>query len=165
MPRLYDAEELVADIKALLVANLNAEIAIVEAEKVAAGRAASGIANVESGAYFLYEWTADSLNANPACGIFLSEQQIQSDGPFSKQTFIVDVGVVISGTDNDALAVQKLLRYGRALRQVFEKNWGKMNSAVTREKLESVGPIAFKVNADSSEQCKIAGVTLTVTLG
>lgn len=165
MASKYDAEDLVADIKALLVSKLNTEIDAVEAEKVAAGRVASGIEDVDSSAYFLYEWTADSLNKTPACGIFVSDQQLVSDGPESKQTFIIDVGVVLSGTDNDSLAVHKLLRYGRALRQVFEKNWGKMNSALSREKLESVGPIAFKLNADSSEQCKIAGVTLTVTLG
>lgn len=161
----YDIEDLVQDIEDLLKSKLNAKVAAIEAEKVARGRVASSPAAVASDAYFQYGWNDTSLNKSPAVGIFVARSEGAGEGPFTKITHVLEVGVVLSGTQNDKTAKQKAMRYARALKEVFEENWGKLNSCVTREKIETIGPIDFTLNQDSSDECKIAGVSITATLG
>lgn len=161
----YDIEDLVQDIETLLRAKLNAQVVLVEAEKVAAGRVASGIQPVADTAYFQYGWNEKSLNVSPAVGIFVAKSAGIGEGPFTKTEYSIEVGVVLSGVQNDALSKQKAMRYARALKEVFEKNWGKINNCVTREKIETIGPIDFTLNQDSIDECKIAGVAISGTLG
>lgn len=169
MPRNYDVEDLVQDIETLLKASLVTKITALEAAQVAAGLPAAwespAVPAIDADAYFQFGWTNESLNKAVGVGIFIAEQSSVGEGPFTKQVYVVDVGVYVSGTNNDPLADRKLLRYSKALKELFETSWGQINSAVTREKLETIGPIEFRLNVNSSDDCKIAGVTLTCTLG
>lgn len=162
----YDLESVVSDVKKLLRAKLNGEITAVEQEKVAAGFDPSKIMAVADDSYFELAWNDAALNKSPAVGIFLGEHKEKDDaGGGTLLLYTLDIGVVISGTQNDPLSTLKMLRYTRALKAVFKNNWGLLNNAATREKLETIGPVGFTLNVDSSEECKIAGVSLTLTLG
>jgi hypothetical protein len=165
MARKYDVESLVQDIETLLKAKLNAAVAAVEAEQIAAGLPASDLLPVDQDGYFQFDWTSDSLNKKVGVGIFVADQQTDGQGAYSSQRFVIDVGVYLSGTNNDRTATRKLIRYSKALRNVFEDRWTYMNSGFTKEKVETVGPVDFKLNVDSSDDCKIAGVTIACTLG
>lgn len=165
MPRLYDIENLVADVQALLVANLNTYVAAVEAEQVAAGLPACSPPAIASDAYFTFGWNDKALNKKQGVGIFIGDHSTEGEGAMLKERWVIDVGVYLSGTQNDPKATQKLLRFTKALKLLFTEKWGKLGPAVSREKLETVGPIDFKFNGDSSDDCKIAGVSLSLTLG
>ena len=169
MPKTYDVEDLVKDIETLLKASLVAKTIEVEAAQVAAGLPVAwespSAPAIEAEAYHQFDW-GENLNHAAGVAIFLAaDPQTEGHGPFSKQSFVLDVGVYLSGTANDPTADRKLLRYSKAMKQLFEENWGKINPAFTRERVEQVGPIGFKFNVNSSDQCKIAGVTLFCTLG
>jgi hypothetical protein len=164
----YDLEDLVADTKAMLLSKLNTEIALVEAEKVAAGREASsdeGLLPIEEDAYFELAWNDVATNKNLCLGIFLGDHEEQGESGFTRTTYTVEVGIVVSGTANDKLATRRLLRYTRALRQTFEKYSGKINNGITRESLKTIGPIPFTLNVDSADDCKIAGISFQCVLG
>ncbi len=161
----YDIEDLMQDVENLVKAKLNAKVVAIEAEKVAAGRVASGIQAVPDTAYYPYGWNEKTLNESLAVGIWLVKNIGIGEGIFTKVEWTVEVGVMMSGTNNDPLAKQKAMRYARALKEVFEDNWGKINNCVTREKIETIGPLDFTLNQDSSDECKISGVSISGTLG
>jgi hypothetical protein len=166
VPRKYDIESMVADVEVLLKANLATYVAAVEAEQVAAGLPAAfaSPAVIDADAYHQFAWNDHALNKNIGVAIFIGDHTTQGEGPYAREQFILDVGVYLSGTQNDPAATRKLLRYSKALSNLFSEKWGKF-LGVSREKIETVGPIDFKFNVDSADACKIAGVALTVTLG
>ncbi len=164
MPR-YDIEDLVKDIETLCKAHLNTKVAAVEAEQAGKGHAASGILPVPTDGFFTYGWNNYSLNVSPAVGIFVANSSTIGEPGFSQTTYEIEIGVIVSGTQNDKLSIQKMVRYARALKEMFEENWGQINNCATREKIETLGPIDFTLNQDSSDECKIAGVVLKGTLG
>lgn len=165
MPKSYDVEDLVQDVENFVKPRLNAEIALVESEKVSAGRPASGIQDIPDEAYYQFGWTNEVLNRD--VGLIISPDIVASEGhgAFTKLTVEVDIAVVITGTQNDPFANQKALRYAKALKQVFEKNWGKVAPGIVREKIETTGPVDLKVTGRSNEPVKAAGVVITAVLG
>ena len=169
MGRKYDLENLVADVQALLAASLVAKVTAIEAEQVAAGLPAAWPSPeapaIDADAYYSFGWTDESLNKSVGVAVFLAEQTSEGQGPFTLLRYVLDIGVYMSGTNNDPLADRKLLRYSKALKELLEEKWTKINNAASKEKVETVGPIDFKFNVDSSDNCKIAGVTLSCTLG
>ncbi len=167
MPR-FDLEDLVDSVVNMLQNKLQAQIDAVEAEKVAAGKTATGIdqpANaIPANAYFKLAWNDQALNQKIGVGVFVRELQEDGNGPDTRVTYTLDVGIVLAGTQNDPLATAKLLRYMRALRQTFETNYTRI-TGFTKETLKSEGPVAFTTDVDSAEEYKIAGVTFQVVLG
>lgn len=164
MAAKYDLEDLVLDFKTMLQAKLNAEIAAVEAQKVAQGFAAASPLPIQPEGYFELAWNDASLNISPALGIFVADHKEFGEGEFTKTQYTLEVGIVLQ-TTNDATSTRKLLRYMKALKQCFEANWGKINNCVTREKIETIGPIDFTLNIDSADNFKIAGISVTCVLG
>ena len=161
----YDLEDLVDDVETLLKAKLNAQISAIEAEKVAVGKVATALAAVDDSAYFKLAWNDQALNKNPALGIFVAEHSEESQGAdMVLNRYTIEIGIILSGTQNDALATKKLLRYVRALRQTFEQNHTRISGFV-KESLKSIGPVDFTANVDSAEEYKIAGVSLQIVVG
>lgn len=138
--------------------------AAVEAEQLANGLPEAGVPSIDDAAYHQFAWNDRALNFPVGVLIVPTGKPEMSLGPTGVRAYTVDVGVYLSGTSNDALATRRLLRAAKALEQIFFDKWGKL-SGVVREKLETVEPIDFKLNVDSSDDNKIAGVTLSVTLG
>lgn len=163
--RTYDIEDLVADIEAFVKAYLPAEIAAVEAEAVAKGHPPTDIIPVPLDAYYRFGWTDQVLNSSVGLIITPTIIRAESVGPATQVTLEVDIAVCLSGLQNDTLANQKALRYAKALKQACENNWGKIRRGIVREKLETIGPVDLKVNGNSSEPFKAAGVLLTLVLG
>lgn len=165
MARRYDIEDFVQDVENLLRANLNTYFARVEAEQVDAGLVAAPPPAIDDDAYFQFAWNDKALNKTVGVALFATGVPVQSDGSMGLRKYTVDVGVYMSGTQNDPLAPRRLLRASKALETLFQEHWTEINSAVTKEKIETVDPIDFKLNLDSADDCKIAGVTLSLTLG
>ncbi len=164
MKASYDLEDLIADTAAFIKPRLNAAIAELEAQKIAAGRVASEIQPIPDNAYYLYTWNDESLNEEIAIFITGTATASDGEGPFTVQTFEIDISVVLSGMQNDSLANQKLLRYTKALKNIFEADWGKIKAGIVREKIETTSPTDFKVVARSNAPIKAAGVLLTAKI-
>jgi len=164
----YDLEDVAADVERILKAKLTAAVVAVEAEKVAGGKVASGIETVDysdDSLYFRLAWNDRVNNKKVAIGIFITEHQTDNMGPDIRSTYTVDVGICLSGTENDAVVTVKLLRYMRALMEVFAQNYGRITGC-SKETLKTVGPISsFLTDIDSAEPFKIAGITFSGVLG
>ncbi len=163
----YDAEDLLDTILEIMTTGgaLNAKIAAVEAEKTAASKGVTGgLASIASTSYFLQTWSDKILNANPA--IFYGiEDTLSNDGGGGvvAKTYKVFVEVVLvdNGMTNDCH--KRINRYARALEELFAANFAPAIAAA-KVKIDSVRPISFKLELDSSEEIKVGGVSLTITL-
>lgn len=160
----YDCESLLANIKSILVANLNTKIAAVEAEKIAQGFAATGLASIDTtNGYFEQNWSDKILNINPA--IFFGVEDIKTEGigPGTKKIYKIFIEVILVDSGMDALAKNRIHRYARAIEDVLQENYDKLSSS-SQIKIETVVPISFKVDLNSSEEIKVGGVSLTTVL-
>lgn len=165
MSQKYDVENLLSDIKSLLVANLNAAIDAVEAEKVAMGLPATGLAHIDpSTSYYEQNWSDQILMTSPA--IFYGVESIHAEsasGAVTSETYKIFVEVVYADTMVDTFTKNRIHRYARALRDVFEQNFDRTPGG-SRIKIETVRPIAFKLDLNSSEEIKVGGVSITTAL-
>lgn len=160
----YDLENLLADIKSILVANLNTAIAAVEAEKIAQGLPTTGLAAVDnSSGYFLQNWSDAILNITPA--IFYGVEDIKATGvgPATIQEYRIFVEIVMVDSGMDVLGNARINRYSRAIKDVLESNYDRIPSAA-KTKIETVRPISFKLDQNSSETIKVGGVSVMTAL-
>ena len=86
----YDEESLLADVKGILVAKLNAKIAAVEAEKVAAGFPATSLAAIDTtNGYLQQNFSSFPYNISPA--LFFAQQRLIG---FEKDVLSCGIGFV-----------------------------------------------------------------------
>jgi hypothetical protein len=158
----YDIETLLDDIETLLKANLNTKIAAIEAEKTALGKAV-GLPSVDTNAYFQQAWSDKILNYSPA--IFYGLEQIQASGSHSAtlEAYKIFVEVVIVDSGMDTFTKNRIHRYSRALKEVFQENFDRLPWG-NRINIETVRPISFKLEEDSSEEIKVGGVSIVTAL-
>lgn len=160
----YDPENLMADIKVILVANLNTAIAAVEAEKIAQGLPTTNLASVDTtNGYYEQNWSDKILQSSPAIFFGIEEIITEGIGPASSQKIKVFVELVLSDSGMDTLGKNRIHRYARAIKDVFEANFGKFPGG-SQIKIETVRPISFKLDLNSSEEIKVGGVSITTSL-
>jgi hypothetical protein len=150
-----------ADVEALLKDKLNDKIAAIEAEKTAAGSPV-GLPGVVDEAYFEQTWNNKVFNYAPAIFFGLESTQTEGIGPATSQLIKVFVEAIIVDSGNDNLGHKRLHRYSRALKEVFEEHFGDFPGLKT--KIETVAPISFKVDEDSSDEVRVGGVSITTAL-
>lgn len=161
----YDVENLLADLKKILVANLNTAIAAVEAEKIAQGLPATGLLPIDTTlGYFEQTWSDAILNITPALFFGLEEAQAVGIGPATSEKLKFFVEVIVLDSGMDVLTKNRVHRYSRALKDVMEANYDRIPSS-SKIKVETVRPIAFKLDLDSSEEYKVGGISITTSIG
>lgn len=143
---------------------LNAAILAVETEKIAASKALTPtLAPIAADAYYRQSWSEKILNNSP--GVFYGIEEVQtlnSGGATAKSYKIfVDVVLVDSGQTNDSSS--RICRYTRALEELFTANFA---PAVAQGKLTITEerPMSFRLQTDSDEEIKIAGISITNVL-
>jgi hypothetical protein len=158
----YDTESLLSDIKKILVANLNTKISAVEAEKIAAGFPATQLAAVDTtNGYFEQNWSDAILNIKPAIFFGLEDIRAQGMGPTTQETYQVFVEVILVSAQTDTLDKNRIHRYARAIKEVFEENYDKIPGTI---KIETVRPVSFRLDLNSSDEIKVGGVSITTAL-
>lgn len=173
MPK-YDAENMLSDLKTILVNNLNAAIAAVEAEKIAQGLPATALAAIDltasatnpSGYVGLFEqtWSFENLNVKNAIFYGIEDNQAQGIGPATMEAFKLFVEIITVDGGNDTLGIKRLLRYTRAIKDVMEANFDRFPTNSNKIKIETVRPTSFKLEADSSEEIRVGGVSITMAI-
>jgi len=160
----YDAENLLADIKAILVANLNSAISAVEAEKIAQGLPVTNLASVDTTyGYYEQNWSDKILNNSPVIFYGIEDIAAEGAGPATKQIYKLFVEIVLVDGGMDQLGKNRIHRYSRAIKDVLEKNFDRIPSD-SRIKIETVRPISFKLDLNSSEEIKVGGVSIITAL-
>lgn len=160
----YDAENLLADIRSILISGLNAAIDAVEAEKVSQGLPATGLAHVDStNGYFEQNFSDALLNISPAIFYGIEDVQAEGAGPYTMQRYKVFVEIIVVDSQADKLMNARIHRYSRAIKDVLEQNYDKIPSSA-KIKIETVRPVSFKLDLNSSEEVRVGGVSLTTAL-
>lgn len=162
----YDSENLMYDIKALLVAQLNTKIAAIEAEKIAAGFPTTGLAAIDTtNGYFEQSFSDEILNINPALFYGIEEVKADGIGPATVERFKIWVEIILIDGGMDQLTKNRVHRYARALKEVFEENWDTALTNASKIKIETVRPLSFKLDLNSSEMVKVCGLSIITALG
>lgn len=160
----YDLENLLSDIKTILIANLNTKIAAVEAEKIAQGLPATGLSSIDTThGYFEQNWSDRILTLSPALFYGVEEINAQGAGPATIETYKIFVEVILVVNGLDALGNTRLKRYTQAIKRVLQENYDRIPSA-SKIKIETVRPRSFILDVNTSEEMRVGGVSLTTAL-
>lgn len=164
MPK-YDAENLLSDVKAILVANLNAAIASVEAEKITQGLPATNLKSIDTTlGYFEQSWTIENLNIKNAIFYGIEENQATGIGPATIEAYKVFIEIIHCDSGMDKLGIKRVLRYTRAIKDVMEANYDRFQTTSNKIKIETVRPTSFKLEVDSSEEIRVGGVSIIMAI-
>ncbi len=162
----YDSEDLLDTVLSIMTTStaLNTKIGAIEAEKIAASKALTPtLATIDSGSYYVQTWSDKILNTNPSIFYGIEDVQTVDGGGAAAKTYKIFVEIVLvdNGMTNDYW--KRIARYSRALEELFLANFAPAVEA-GRVKVEQVRPISFKLELDSSEEIKVGGISLSVTL-
>jgi hypothetical protein len=148
----YDEESLLVDIETLLKNNLNTRITALNTEKADS----ITLAQVDSNAYFM-DMDDRHANYSPVVIYTISGIDTESIASSSLRTITINIAIIIND-NGDLDIVKRMMRYGRALREVFEMNF-KYIRAVSDFKISSLPVLSFQLR-NTSERYKIVGLDL-----
>lgn len=162
MAAKYDVEMLLDDIEALLKSKLNTKIAAIEAEKTTLGKAV-GLDAINDACYFQQSWSDKILQQTPAIFYGLENIQTQGVNAGTLEVFKIFVEVVLVDSGQDSYAKTRIHRYSRALKEVFHENYDKLPFG-NKTNIETVRPLSFTIDENSSEEIKVGGVSIITVL-
>ncbi len=160
----YDGEDILDDVIAMVQAGIEAKLIEIENQKISKGKGIEGgLPPPALAAYFRQTWSDKILNYSPA--IFYGIQEVLADGvgPVTMEKFKIFVEVILVDSGMDTNTSNRILRYSRALREVLQERFDAV-ADTGRIKIETVSPVSFKLEVDSSEELKVGGVSLTVAI-
>lgn len=160
----FDGEDLLDSVLSMVQTGISAKLTAIEAEKIAKGKGVSGGLPVpEASAYTRQTWSNNILNHSPAIFYGIENVQAEGVGPATMEKFTVFVEVVMVDSGMDTDTSSRIMRYSRALKEIFQEGFAEV-AETGRIKIETVRPVSFKLDQDSSEEIKVGGVSLTVAL-
>lgn len=160
----YDLEDCLDDFETLLTSKLNTKIAAIEAEKIAKGKGLDGgLSAVDSQAFFRQTWSDKILNYSPAIFFGIENVEAASGGMQTAERPTVFIECVIVDGGMDMLTHRKINRYSRAIKELIEENFDSFTFA-SKIKVETVRPTSFKLELDTSEEIKVGGVSVSLTI-
>ena len=162
----YDVEDLLDSVLDIMMGGgaLNAKIASIDAEKIAAGKGLTpALTPIADEAYYLQTWTDKILNTSPA--IFYGVEDVTAldggtDAVAKTYKIFVEIILVDSGMTNDSS--KRINRYARALEELFSQAYAPALGSLV--KIDTVRPISFKLEMDSDSEVKVGGISLTISL-
>lgn len=167
MAAKFDSEDLLDLVLEIMTSGgaLNTKIAAIEAEKVAKGKGVTPtLATIASGSYYEQTWSDKMLNTSPAIFYGIEDvQTVSANGPVVAKQYKIFVEIVLvdNGMSNDA--AKRISRYARALEELFASNFAPA-VAIGTVKIDQIRPVGFKLQMDSSEEIKVGGILLEVTI-
>jgi len=159
----YDIEDFLIGLKDELQAGLNTRISAIEAEKVAKGHPAE-TPTIPSAAY--YEQTWDNAILNHKAAIFYGVLDIAAlqGAPETAELYTVFIEAILTDPNNDGLAIARLHRITRAIRETLEAVMLNGPGEKSKIKIETVVPISFKLEEDSTVETRAGGVHIKIAL-
>lgn len=154
----YDVENFTDDLLAFLQANLNTKLSSLDTEK----NDGITLAQIASTAYFFQNLSTEIVNYNPFI-FYRIDTMGGAQNLFSAvdKNFQMQVMVIVSDNGNDVDIMRRLLRYQRAMIELFESNFANV-SKLGAIKVQGLAPFPVESLANRPEISQVVGVTLEV---
>ena len=154
----FDIECFLDNLLIFLKDNLNNQITAIDTEK----GDSLGTELINDGAYIFQSLDQFPVNFDPI--LFYGIRQIKSNGipGATGKTYLIEVSV-IKTIDESTTIGKKLLRYQRALEEIFEKNYFKIGNVRPKIEISSLEPVSFKVQ-NSGEQFRAIGIEIEYSI-
>lgn len=154
----FDLECLLHNIEDFLKANLNTQLAAIDAEKNSGWTTEP----VDAEAYVFQSLDNLPVNFDPI--LFYGVSDIESKSVPGASAKIIKIEISVIKVDDESKTIgKKLLRYGRALEELFEKNYFKINNVRPKIIVSSLQPISFKMQ-NSSNLFKAIGIEIETSI-
>lgn len=162
----FDGEDLMNLLASVMQNNgaLNVQITAIETEKATKGQSLTpGLSAIADGSYYPQTWNDKILNSNPAIFYGIEDVDSLDGGGTTAKTYLCFVEIILidSGQTNDVW--KRISRYSRALEEIFENAFDAAAEA-GKVKIKQVRPISFKADMDSSEEIKVGGISISVSI-
>lgn len=158
MKNRYDVECFIDNLLVFLKANLNNKLASIDLEK--GGEITTEL--VDDNAYIFQSLDNMPVNFDPILFYGISDMGSKSIPGASAKIFTVEISVI--KTDDESTEIgKKLLRYGRALEEIFEENYFKINNVRPKIEIASLQPVSFKLQ-NSSNRFKAIGIEIETSI-
>jgi hypothetical protein len=155
----FDFEDILDDIKTVLVANLNTKIGLLNTEK----NDGISIPTIKDQAFFMQSLDDSAANFDPFIIYGVEDIEVIEPIHVGRTAERIFISVIIVLTDNGRLNINNILfRYSRILKEIFETNFQNKNIS-NRIKVNRLSPVPFKA-LDGSETFKAIGVMLETVL-
>lgn len=160
---VYDIEALLGDIETFMKANLNTKLTAISTDK----NDGISLLPVDSNGYFFQTLNDKVTNYDPF--VFYGLQDIDNKGgqagigPGTEKKYSISVMICVSDTGQDVNITKRVLRYSRALSELFETSWDRVGKSI-KLKVQSLVPIPF-TDINTSENFRVVGVLLEANLG
>ena len=155
----YDLENLMSDIKSVMIDNLNTKINAINTEK----SDSTTLLTVDNNAYFLQELDSTTINYNPF--IFYSCEEIEGTGfgPNTPQEFLINCVLVLADQSAYSDIPSRMFRYLRAMKEIFEENFSiKTNSNFIS--INQITPIPL-TGLNDQQEFRATGIQIRTTIG
>jgi hypothetical protein len=155
----YDLENLMSDVKGIMVDNLNTKIAAINDEK----SDSTTLLTVDNNAYFLQELDSTTINYNPF--IFYSCEEIEGSGigPNTPQQFLINCILVLADQSAYGDIPTRMFRYLRGIKEIFEENFFiKTNSNFIS--INQITPIPL-TELNEQQEFRATGIQITTSIG
>lgn len=153
-----DAELFIDNLEIFLKEKLNDRIAAIDAEK----NSDFTTELVDPKAYIFQGLDSMPVNFDPI--LFYGISKVESDSIHSAnaETYTIEISI-IKADSNSATVGKKLLRYNRALKEIFQENCFKINNVRPKIKVTSLQPISFQLQ-NSSDLFKAIGIEIELSI-
>ena len=154
----FDLENMVDEVVALVKAQLNTKIAEINAEKADSVT----LATIEATAYSVLSLNNGIMNFDPFVVVYVEDIESQGIGPGTADFITLPVIVVAADMGTDTEIYKRMLRYMRALKEIFEENFQRIepgNNLI----IESVAP-QYITGLNTNKRHRGAGVALKFTM-
>lgn len=152
----YDTETFLRDVETFLKSNLNAEIVKINTEK-----ADFNLDSIDDKAYIFQSLDDKVLNYSPSVFYYIDDIQSESIDSATSEEISIEVVVILSDKKDGKLQY-RLLRYLRALKDLFNNGFNKVHYS-KKVKVESLVPIRFALQ-NSTNFVHAIGVRLTTVI-
>ena len=158
MAAAYDEERLLTDIENLFKNNFATKIAAINSEK----SDSITLVTVDSTNGYFADMNDKSANYNPIILTAITDQTSESNGAATLRTITVNVALILSDDIGDANILKRMLRYGRAMREIVEDKFFNLRS-VDIFKIESLPVLSFQ-KSGQSEVYKVVGINIITSI-
>ena len=165
MATKLDIEQLCAEMATFMRSKLNTRLLALDSEKNDGITLKPVTSTGEPDGFFFQDLGDRIANFDPFVLYGIDSVRVQPGqniGPATAKTYTIHVIVVIQDNGNDPSLTKRLLRYQRALWEIFEVDWATVRHGA-KFKIGGLMPIAFEL-LNRSQPDRAVGISLEVTL-
>ena len=158
MNKKFDIECFLENLETFLKDKLNDKIAAIDLEKSSAFTTEP----IAPNAYVFQSLDNLPVNYDPILFYGISKVEGESIETANGETYYIEISVIKVDDESKNIG-KKLLRYNRALKEIFQENAFKINNVRPKIKVSSLQPISFQMQ-NSSNQFKAIGIEIEFSI-